>query len=337
MAARALAAFANCLCVDANSLLLRLKTPPALADLAAVGIDALLDTPVGAWLSPEVSARYARAVLEGWLQAPASTAVLTRLVEAAVNELSRHKRPVKDELPQALKAALREVVSRPFSPDRRVVLTLIDRGPTRELARQILLEAVLDFARKASAPVAGMARGLGALARMAGDSVKSRSGSLGGLVGAVGGEVERQLEKRAVEFVDAALAGVFAQLADAVADPRRAAEAAELRVALLDGALELTGAQLARELMNADVPGGVELVRAGLQRWLATQAADAQLTQLAQRATQPLTAQPTRALLAELGVLEAVRAAAIEQAAVRLAQVVATDAFAQWLTALLSA
>jgi hypothetical protein len=323
--------------VDANTLLLRLKTDPALDDLGALGIDALLETPVGAWLSPQVAARYARSVLEGWLASPGSMAVLTRVVEAAVNELSAHKRPLKDELPQQLGAALRQVVSRPFSPERKLVLTLIDRGPTRELARQILLEAVLDFARKASAPVAGMARGLGALARMAGDSVKSRTGTLGGLVGAVGGEVERQLEKRAVEFVDAALAGVFAQLADAVADPRRAAEAAELRVALLDGALELTGAQLARELVNADVSGGAELLREGLRRWLAQPAAEAQLTQLAQRATEPLRAQPTRALLAELGVLQAVRAAAIEQATLRLKQVVATDAFAQWLAALLSA
>jgi hypothetical protein len=36
-------------------------------------------------------------------------------------------------------------------------------------------------------------------------------------------------------------------------------------------------------------------------------------------------------------VLQAVRAAAIEQATLRLKQVVATDAFAQWLAALLSA
>ena len=88
--------------------------------------------------------------------------------------------------------------------------------------------------------------------------MKSRSGSLGSLVGAVSDEVERQLEKRATEFVDSALAGVFGQIADAVSDPKRASEAAELRIAFFDGALELTGPQLARELANLDVAGGTE-------------------------------------------------------------------------------
>jgi hypothetical protein len=85
--------------------------------------------------------------------------------------------------------------------------------------------------------VAGMARGLGSLAKFAGETVKARSGGLGSLVGAVSGEVERQLEKRAVEFVDASIAGVFGQIADALSDPKRAEEAAELRMAIFDGAL----------------------------------------------------------------------------------------------------
>jgi hypothetical protein len=221
-----------------------------------------------------------------------------------------------------------------FPPDRTLVLTIIDRGPIRQLVREILLEAVLDFARKASAPMAGMAKGLGALARFAGETVRSRSGGLGSLVGAVGGEVERQLEKRAVEFVDATLAGVFGQLADAFADPRRAAEAAELRVALFDGVLELTSAQLSRELVNADIPGGAEVLRAGLARWLAAPQAEAQLGALAARATGVLTKQTTGELLAELGLREVVRAAAQEYAVAGLRQLVGTPAFERWLTTL---
>ena len=35
------------------------------------------------------------------------------------------------------RAALRALVERPYSPDRRLVLTIIDRGPTRALVRQL--------------------------------------------------------------------------------------------------------------------------------------------------------------------------------------------------------
>ena len=62
---------------------------------------------------------------------------------------------------QTCGAPLREMLERPFSPDRKLVLTVIDREPTRELVRQLLLDAVLEFGRRASAPVAGMARGPG--------------------------------------------------------------------------------------------------------------------------------------------------------------------------------
>lgn len=326
--------FCYCEMVHATTLLERLKTDAALEGLAGLAVEALLETQVGQWLPPEVSARHARRLLEAWVAAPQATEVLSRVVEATVAQLSAERRALKDTLAPQACAVLREVIARPFSPDRTLVLTIIDRGPIRQLVREILLEAVLDFARKASAPMAGMAKGLGALARFAGETVRSRSGGLGSLVGAVGGEVERQLEKRAVEFVDATLAGVFGQLADAFTDPRRAAEAAELRVALFDGVLELTSAQLSRELVNADIPGGAEVLRAGLARWLAAPQAEAQLGALAARATGVLTKQTTGELLAELGLREVVRAAAQEYAVAGLRQLVGTPAFERWLTTL---
>jgi hypothetical protein len=254
-------------------------------------------------------------------------------VEALVARLAAEPKALRDVVARDVRVALREVVGRPFSPDRQLVLTIIDRGPMRELVRALLLDAVLEFGRRASAPVAGVARGLGSLARFAGETVKAKSGTLGSLVGAVSGEVERQLERRAVEFVDAALGGVFGQLADAIADPRRAAEAAELRMALFDGAMELTLPQLSRELVNLDVAGGAEVLRDGLRRWLASPDADRQLGELARFVLERDAARSGRQVLAELGLLDVTRSTAVPQVAAFLRRLAASPAFGQWLSA----
>ncbi len=317
--------------VDEQKLLQKLQGDGA-RSLAALAIDQVLTQPVGALIPQAFLVSTARSVLGAWLASDGAVTVLGAVVEHLANRLQAERRAVKDLASKDVRAALREMVGRPFSPDRRLVLTIIDRPPMRELVRQLLLDAVLEFGRKASAPVAGVARGLGSLAKLAGETVKSRSGGLGSLVGAVSGEVERQLEKRAVEFVDASIAGVFGQIADAISDPKQAAEAAELRLALFDGVLELTGPQLARELINADVPGGAQVVRAGLQRWLASAEADPQLTELATLLLERDGPRPVKDLLSEVGLLEVTRSIAVERLTAQIQQLSATPAFAAWLS-----
>ncbi len=320
--------------MDATTLLGKLKdaSPGGPLDrLAALSVDAVLEKPVGELVSADAAAKVARHALLGWLDAKDATAALSKVVEALHGKLSADTRSLKDVTPRDVRHALRDVVGRPFSPDKKVVLTIIDREPTRELVRQLLLDAILEFGRKVSAPMAGVAKGLGAFARLAGEAVASRGGALGGLMGAVGGEVERQLEKRAVEFVDSALSGVFGQIADSVSDPRRATEAAELRVALFDGAMELTLTQLSRELLNADVPGGAEVLRRGLERWLASAQSDEDLHRLAAFVLERDARRPLREVLAEVGLFETARTTAQEQLRARMAEVVSAPGFAAWL------
>jgi hypothetical protein len=278
---------------------------------------------------------WGRAVITAWLEADTAGTVLQRVVEHVVHRLQVERRSLKESLAPELLAAVRQVIARPFSPDRALVLSTIDRGPLRELVRAILLEEILEFGRRASAPVAGMARGLGALARFAGETVKTRTGIVGSMVGAVGDEVERQLEKRAADFVDSALAGVFGQVADAIADPRRAGEATELRLSIFDGVLELTGTQLSRELVNADLPGAAELLRKGLRTWVASPRAEREVLDLVNFFF-ALETGSLRELLTTLGVLTPVRALLIEQTSERMHQLVQSEAFAGWLTALLT-
>jgi hypothetical protein len=325
------------LIVDATTLKAKLLAEGAdapLPKLAALSVDAVLDTPLSRLFSTGDAVEATRRLLQAYLASDEAVKTLNAVVEEAVARLKAQRKTLREWAPLEVQRTLRELVGRPYSPDRQLVLTLIDRPPMRALVRQLLLDVVLDFARRASAPVAGVAKGLGALARMAGETVKAKSGGLGSLVGAVSSEVERQLERRAIDFVDAALAGVFGQLADVVSDPRRAAEAAELRVALFDGAVELTLPQLAREVMNADVPGGAEVLRAGLKRWLSSDKSQASLERAAQAVMDRDGGRTVRALLADWGLADEARALAVEQLTVRMRAIVETDGFTQWLAAL---
>ena len=137
-------------------------------------------------------------------------------------------------------------------------------------------------------------------------------------------------------LLPAALAGVLAEIADIVSNPARAQQAADIRVALLEGAFELTGPQLARELVNLDVPGGAEVLREAVGRWLATPDATQALEDLAQQWLEPEGAK-TLGEVARAWGQEAVLRAHLESALVeRFADVVRRPGFDAWLQALLA-
>lgn len=321
--------------MDANSLLAKLKNDAALEQLAELSLDAQLDQTMGALLPEAEVAKALRAAIEGWVRSPQALPGLTKVVEDAVAQLQADGRALKDVLPAELKELTRNVLKRPWSPDRKLVLTVIDRPPVRELVRALLMDTVVEFGRRASAPVAGVASALGGFAKLAMGTAKEKSGTFGALVGAVGGEVERQVEKRASDFVDYSLSKVIGQIADSISDPKKAKEAAELRAALYEGVLELTQTQLSRELMNLDVPGGAEVVRDGLERWVSSPGADAVFAGLANDLNRQYGARTLRAVLEEAGQLQTFRTFGKSALKKRMGEIVATDTFAAWLDALM--
>ncbi len=322
---------------DSHSVRAKLSSAEAARSLARVALDVLEATPLEQVAPVSRLAGLLQAVTHGLLTSGALAPELDHVVDRAVEALKAKPASVlKQTVPGAVRHALREVVARPVSPERRAVLTVIDREPVRELVRALLLDAVLDFGRKASAPVAGMAKGLGSLARLAGGTLRSQ-GPLGGLVGAVSDEVERQLERRAQEFVDAALGGIFGKVADLLSDPKRAAEAAELRLAFFDGALELTHAQLARELMNADVAGAVQTLKAALESVTALPQGHALFERAAQAVVAELAGKTAGQALEAWGLKEAVRAHVEPWLAERLEALLGSQPFAQWLDERLAA
>lgn len=313
---------------------LRDRSDGAAADrLALLLLEQLFAQQLDAVLPPERLAAWAKLALEGWLESDQALKTLERSLEETVNLLSGDRRRVRDAAPKELLQTVLELAGRPYSPDRRVVMTLLDRAPMRELIRELVLETVTAFGARMAAPAASVTKGLGGLARFAAEQVKSRGGALGGIVGAVSNEVQAQLEKRAADFANAAISGVLGQIADAICDPKRAGEAAALRVEALEGALELTLPQLSRELINLDVSGGAAVLRDGLKQWLASPKSAADLQQAAARVKSERT---VGEWLDSVGQREAARTIGRELLRARLNALFESAEYAAWLNDVLA-
>ena len=228
-----------------------------------------------------------------------------------------------------MREGLRSFVQLPLPARRDVVLRLLDRPGIKQAIRAQLVQTLADFGRRVASPVSdnALARGLGGLGKLAGKS------PLGAIASAVSGEVERQVEKRATEFADTAVAEVLAGIADQASDPSRAAQQAALRLELVDGLLAVTGTDLG-ELARASLPGQVSAVRSAVAAWVASSDFDRDVEAplswvLAQEGERPL-----GALLEDFALRDPVRLHACQAVRAAVTRLVAGDAFVAWLEAL---
>lgn len=317
------------------SLLERLRNSSPGGPLAAL-VDLVVADAMGRPLGDAVDLeRWPALVAEVAAAWAASDVAEERLVQAVldgIEALGAVDGTVGDRVPDSVATGLRELAARPYTPSRDLVLRLLDQPPVRKLLREILLDAVVGFAKKAR--TAGEASPVGGLARFA----KRRAGSLGALagdvVGAVGSGVERQVERRASEFVDGALGGAMGRLADQIADPSRAADQAALRLALLEASLDLTGPELAAELRGSDPAGLGRLVRSSLRGWVE---GDRFEEQIRDWLTDLVDAEGPRTLgetLDDLSLRDTVADATRELLLAQAERLVSSDAFSQWLQGL---
>ncbi|HEY2518334.1 MAG TPA: hypothetical protein VGI39_46010, partial [Polyangiaceae bacterium] len=212
------------------------------------------------------------ALRDGLKALTASDAVAAQIVArigAAEKKLAAEKAPLDALLPEPIVQGARELAALRVTPSRPMVVKLLDREPVKKLLRAQVVDTLVAFGRRAASPVADnpIARGLGGLGKFA--LGQAKPGALGALANAVSGEVERQVEKRATDFADTAVAGILDGLADQISDPSRAAEQAAMRLAVLDGFLELSGAEVA-ELGRGPVAERVAVVRKALSAWAAS-------------------------------------------------------------------
>jgi hypothetical protein len=321
--------------MNAQQLLTRLQdtTPDGPLDrLAALVVEHELSQPLHTLLPPALLARAVARSLEGALASSSGERELVSALQHLQQQLGGPPRTVREALPSEFSKAAVELASRRYSPDRELVLAVLDRPPVRTLVGALLRDVLIEFSRKVSAPVTDnrIAKGFTGLARFAAEQARN-SGALGGIAGALSDEIERQVERRARDFVDSALSGIFQQIADALSDPARHAEHAELRVALLDGVLGLPLSRLGHELSQVDVPGGVAVLRRTLSPWLASERALPELEELILRATSRNGQRPVREVLGALGLLDTFQTVGRESVRGRLGPLVGSAPFARWL------
>lgn len=329
--------------MNADKLLERLRDPEPdgpLARLADLAADALLDTRLDELVDPPVAA----AGLVELLQTHLADADAHRAIEARVadflDELEEEGGTLGERLAPELRGALEDGADLPWAPAPHHIVAFLDREPVRRLVRRLMQESLVAFASRLPVADSRITRGLGDFGRFAREAALSRVGAFGAItaevVGAVSGEVERQLERRAGEFADAALSGVIRRIADLLGDPALAGEQAELRRALLQGLFELEAADVAEEGRRADPARIGQVLRARLQAFVDREDAVATLEAGLRKLLGPDAARPTGDLLALWGVEELGRDLLAEFLEARLRPFVASDPFADWLRELVN-
>lgn len=247
-------------------------------------------------------------------------------------------------LPPAVTDLLRELLRRPYVPERALLLGLLSLPPLRRLTRELMVGTLLDYGRKlrlaTAEPAAGAPKG-GLLGRLASEAVRKGGAAAQaiapGMTGLLTDELERQMQRRATEFAEGAVDELLQRAVMTLTDPQRAGEQLALKLALLDYVLNLPGAEVARELARLDPLAVAELVRAALRRWLDSRAAEdeliALLTKLRAAVLQLGVTGTLRELVEAAGALAPVRAGLLPLFAQVMAPVLASGELERLLTA----
>jgi hypothetical protein len=200
-----------------------------------------------------------------------------------------------------------------------------------------MIDALAAFGRRAASPVAesSLARGIGGISKLALAPLGSRQSPLARVASAVSGEVERQVERRATDFADTAVAGILAGIIEQASDPARQDEQAAFRASLVDGLLELTGVDLA-EVVRSQTPERVEVLRAALASWSTTPDFARDLQLVVEGLMAEDAARPLGDLLEEIGIRAVVATHATAYVERTVMRLVSTSAFERWLDELLA-
>lgn len=318
-----------------SDLLSRLRDPSpgaATALLADIVVQDVLGRPLADVVDAERTARILTEVLEDWLDSERAEQKLLEAWKESIEKIRAEERRLGDLTPSEVREAVEELASQQYSPDRDLLLAMLDRPPVRELFRDLLTETLTSFGKKLSSSSGGGA--LGALGKLGGGRSKPKGGILGrvgNVASAVGGEVERQLERRIPEFVDSGLSQVLQRFVDQLSDPERAAEQAEMRIALLDGLWERNGPELASELARLDAAATAALLRRSLSAWLSREETSSQVAGWIEGLVSEYGELELGRVLSDLDLESAFTEHATEltrEAALRLFE---TEAFAAWV------
>lgn len=295
-----------------------------LARLKNGGIDAfvdlllndLLDRPVVELVDPDwLAARLAEAT-----RSAAADPQVESWFRDRVTDARRRVPQGRPQVPPEILDPLRALLARPYVPDRALVGRLLDHEAVRLLLRSLFQDLLIGFVKKLKAPLPAAARSplnLGGLKRFG-----------EGVLGAVGHELEAQVDGKAREFMDAGIGRLVDQLADHLCDPQRTRDFGDWRAHGVDVLLGTDMKVLAGEVEKLD-PESLVATGAALVRGIANRPElPTELAAIIRAATEATEGRTARSLLGGLEQhgIDAVRDVLVQ----RGRAVVETRAFAAW-------
>lgn len=318
-----------------EEILERLGSEEALGELAEALVDDALATPIGELVSPPALANEIVEGVRAWLNSDKAHEAQLNWARKARHWLRSRAMTLGQATGSAVEDAALDLAALPYVPSREILVFLLDREPMRLLLRELFMDSLLKFGNKLRGPLTAnpVAKGLGGLGRFARD--RARATALGAFASEVadrlGDEVERQIEKRAIEFAEAALSGLVVRLADLLSDPARAQQQAALREALVDGVFALQTSELAEEMERLNSAKRSEILRRGIGLWFSTEEAFGHVHDAIVGLLDGYAERPLGKVLAEAGLLDPYRELALASIRRRLIPFAKGDAFRSWL------
>jgi hypothetical protein len=180
--------------------------------------------------------------------------VLARLVAPGRARLLERARASETRLgawlPDDVRASLAELLGRPAPIPRRVIDEAVASEQVREAVRAMLQETLTNFLDRAFAVAPGGA----GLRGMLGWGARAAGAAGRGLLGGLGGELQRQLEERVRDFIDGAVAMVQTRIADRLASDDTAALLGRRRRQAFEALLGLTEGEAAARIERLPLP-----------------------------------------------------------------------------------
>lgn len=324
----------------ARRALARLRDPEgrALTDLARLVVLETTETPILAIATPRWIASQIAAALEAATTGDAARSWVDRRIAEQREAWCTDDRTPRRFLPPEVDAPLRALIGRPYAPNEKIVVRIIDHPAMQTVIREVLEDTLVRFQRRLRQLDAGMG-GVGRMglhaAKRAGRGLFGNLGqNLAGLgenlVGTIAEELEHALHERIREFTNGATSEAVRTIARNVGDPQRATAWAELRLAALDALLDTPIRDLAAELDGLGPEQAVDIVVAALRSQV-NDPAFVEATEARVRAVLDAAGDGTLgAWLDEVGLREVWTTTTTELVAGRLRAVADGDAFLAW-------
>jgi len=303
--------------------------------LAALVVNDALATPIRDVASPAWLASQLATGLEAATHGTAFRDAVARRLEEAAELWGADDRAPRTWLIPEIDGPLRELLSAEWTPNEALTMRIIDQGVFHDVLKEVLDNSLRRFSQRMRRFDQDRLGGLGKRAKSVGRGLFGNlTEAAEGLVGAVSNELEGAVERRIDDFLAGATTEALKIVARHICDPSHAEAYGELRLDMLDVALDTPVSEWVREAKATHPLEAVDVVIAATRALVSREdfvpAAERRIATLLDAAGDGTLG----AWLDEVGLLDAWKSSTTELLAARLRALVQGDPFAQWWEAL---